>query len=172
MTFPGACIQLGPHRSKLRIRVQLDHGSVKAVCQSIRIISLQFRYIVRGLSPCLADLSRENRVRSSTIRLSHRMEYYPQWQSLRKWAKQLQYTKRMLLSLHALYIFDVFRAQIGEAFLNDLKEHNISVVNVLPWCTDKVQSMKLAVQKVIMDKMRAAFMSWYASKIKKHLESG
>ena len=99
---------------------------------------------------------------------------------------QLQYTKRVLLphmkktkkrlglpeSQQALCIFDVFRAQMSEDFLNDLKKHNISIVYVPPSCTDRLQPMDLTVQKVVKDKLKDSFQQWYASKITKQLESG
>ena len=50
-------------------------------------------------------------------------------------------------SQKALCIFDVFRAQMGKEFLQELKDNNICIVFVPLSCTDKLQPMDLSVQK-------------------------
>jgi hypothetical protein len=60
-------------------------------------------------------------------------------------------------SQKALCIFDVFRAQMGKEFLQELKDNNICIVFVPLSCTDKLQPMDLSVQKVVKDKMKQRF---------------
>lgn len=76
-------------------------------------------------------------------------------------------------SQKALCIFDVFRAQMGEDFINDLKKKvNICIVFVPPSCTDRLQPMDLTVQKIVKDKLKERFQKWYANQISKQLENG
>lgn len=75
-------------------------------------------------------------------------------------------------SQKALCIFDVFRAQMGEDFINDLKKKIISIVFVPPSCTDRLQPMDLTVQKIVKDKLKERFQKSYANQISKQLENG
>ena len=60
-----------------------------------------------------------------------------------------------------LCIFDVFHAQMSEAFLNDLKKHNISIVYVPPHpILYRLQAMDLTAQKVIKKQMEGSFQQW------------
>lgn len=62
-------------------------------------------------------------------------------------------------SQKALCIFDVFRAQMGEDFINDLKKKIICIVFVPPSCTDRLQPMDLTVQKIVKDKLKERALS-------------
>lgn len=75
-------------------------------------------------------------------------------------------------SQKALCIFDVFRAQMGKDFINDLKKKVICIVFMLPSCTDRLQPMDLTVQKIVKDKLKERFQKWYANQISKQLENG
>jgi hypothetical protein len=73
-------------------------------------------------------------------------------------------------SQKALCIFNVFRAQMGEEFLPELKDNNICNVFVSLSCTDKLQPMDLSVQKVVKDKMKQRFQMWYSKSLCKQLK--
>ena len=73
-------------------------------------------------------------------------------------------------SQKALCIFNVFRAQMGEEFLQELKDNNICNAFVPPSCTDKLQPMDLSVQKVVKDKMKQRFQMWYSKSLCKQLK--
>jgi hypothetical protein len=75
-------------------------------------------------------------------------------------------------SQKALRIFDVFRAQMGKEFLQELKDNNICIVFVSLSCTDKLQPMDLSVQKVVKDKMKQRFQMWYSKSLCKQLKKG
>ena len=57
-------------------------------------------------------------------------------------------------------------------FIEDLKSKDIEIVYIPPSTTDKLQPMDLSIQKVVKDKMKARFQSWYASCISKQLDKG
>ena len=69
----------------------------------------------------------------------------------------------------ALCIFDVFRAQMGEDFLDFLSENNIKVVYVPACCTDRLQPLNVSVQKAVKNGLRQSFEDWYADEIVKQL---
>ena len=69
----------------------------------------------------------------------------------------------------ALCIFDVFRAQMGEDFLDFLSENNIKVVYVPACCTDRLQQLNVSVQKAVQNHLRQSFEDWYADEIVKQL---
>ena len=69
----------------------------------------------------------------------------------------------------ALCIFDVFRAQMGEDFLDFLFENNIKVVYVPACCTDRLQPLNVSVQKAVKNRLRQSFEDWYADEIVKQL---
>ena len=69
----------------------------------------------------------------------------------------------------ALCIFDVFRAQMGEDFLDFLSENNIKVVYVPACCTDRLQPLDVSVQKAVKNHLRQSFEDWYADEIVKQL---
>lgn len=71
----------------------------------------------------------------------------------------------------ALCIFDVFRAQMGEEFLEFLDEKNIKVVYVPACCTDRLQPMDVSVQKAVKNHLRGSFEKWYSDEIVKQLNS-
>ena len=69
----------------------------------------------------------------------------------------------------ALCIFDVFRAQMGEDFLDFLSENNIKVVYVPACCTDRLQPLNVSVQKAVKNRLRQSFEDWYADENVKQL---
>ena len=68
-------------------------------------------------------------------------------------------------SQNSLCIFYVFRAQMGEEFLQELKVVCYTVV-----CS--YQPMDLSVQKVVKDKIKQRFQIWYSKSVCKQLEKG
>ena len=95
--------------------------------------------------------------------------------SLRILSPHIEKTKKKLglpKSQKSLCLCDVFRAQMAKEFIEDLKSRNIEVVYIPPSTTDKLQPMDLSIQKVVKDKMKAHFQSWYASCISKQLSQG
>lgn len=80
--------------------------------------------------------------------------------------------RRLALSKNqkALCIFDVFRGQMGEEFLDHLKQNNICIVFVPANCTDKLQPMDLSVQKSVKDRLKSKFQAWYSNEILKQVE--
>lgn len=108
-------------------------------------------------------------------------------QSPNHWANhqtQLDYTAKVLLphirrtkkrlglpeSQKALCIFHVFRGQMGEEFIVDLKSNGICIVYIPPSCTDRLQPMDLTVQKVVKDKLKERFQKWFKMKIEINFE--
>ena len=98
------------------------------------------------------------------------------------WAKtatQMHYAKNIILpyirkvrssqnlskSQIALCIFDVFRAQMGEEFLDFLYENDIKVVYVPAFCTDRLQPLDVSVQKAVHNHFRQSFEDWYVDEI-------
>ena len=67
----------------------------------------------------------------------------------------------------ALCVFDAFRAQMGDKFLEFL---NIKVVYVPACCTDRLQPMDLSVQKAVKNHL-GSFEKWYSEEIMKQLDS-
>jgi hypothetical protein len=65
----------------------------------------------------------------------------------------------------SLCIFDVFRAQMGENFLEYLAEHNIKVVFIPACCTDRLQPLDVSVQKAVKNRLRMSFENWYSEEI-------
>ena len=53
-----------------------------------------------------------------------------------------------------------------------MKDNNICIVFVPPWCTDKLQPMDLSVQKIVKDKMKQRFQMWYSKSLCKQLGKG
>ena len=54
----------------------------------------------------------------------------------------------------ALCIFDVFRAQMGDDFLDFLSENNLKVVYVPACCTDRLQPLDVSVQKAVKNHLQ------------------
>ena len=63
--------------------------------------------------------------------------------------RKVHRTQNLSKSQMALCIFDVFRAQMGEDFLDFLSENNIKVVYVPACCTDRLQPLDVSVQKAV-----------------------
>ena len=72
----------------------------------------------------------------------------------------------------ALIILDFFSAQLSEPFRNRMKELGLAYVYVPPNCTSELQPMDLSVQKIIKDKMRDNFESYYAETVAEKLKRG
>lgn len=70
-----------------------------------------------------------------------------------------------------LCIFDVFKAQMGDDFLEFLEEKNIKVVYVPACCTDRLQPMDVSVQKAVKNHLRSSFEHWYSDEIVKQLDT-
>ena len=83
--------------------------------------------------------------------------------------RKVHHTQNLSKSQMALCIFDVFRAQMGEDFLNFLSENNIKVVYVPACCTDRLQPLDVSVQKAVKNHLRQSFEDWYADEIVKQL---
>jgi hypothetical protein len=83
--------------------------------------------------------------------------------------RKVHRTQNLSKSQMALCIFDVFRAQMGEDFLDFLSENNIKVVYVPARCTDRLQPLDVSVQKAIKNHLRQSFEDWYADEIVKQL---
>jgi hypothetical protein len=63
--------------------------------------------------------------------------------------RKVRRTQNLSKSQMTLCIFDVFRAQMGEDFLDFLSENNIKVVYVPACCTDRLQLLDVSVQKAV-----------------------
>jgi hypothetical protein len=83
--------------------------------------------------------------------------------------RKVHHTQNLSKSQMALCIFDVFRAQMGEDFLDFLSENNIKVVYVPACCTDRLQPLDVSVQKAVKNHLRQSFEDWYADEIVKQL---
>jgi Fe-S oxidoreductase len=83
--------------------------------------------------------------------------------------RKVRRTQNLSKSQMALCIFDVFRAQMGEDFLDFLSENNIKVVYVPACCTDRLQPLNVSVQKAVKNHLRQSFEDWYADEIAKQL---
>ena len=70
----------------------------------------------------------------------------------------------------AVVIFDTFRGQTTQAFLDTLEENNILVVEIPPNCTDRLQPLDLAVNKPVKDQMKRQFHHWYAEEVQKKIK--
>jgi len=68
-----------------------------------------------------------------------------------------------------LVIFDSFKGQTTQEFLDTLERNDILVVEVQPNCTDRLQPLDLAVNKPLKDQMKKQFHLWYAGEIKKKM---
>ena len=83
--------------------------------------------------------------------------------------RKVRRTQNLSKSQMALCIFDVFRAQMGEDYLDFLFENNIKVVYVPACCTDRLQPLNVSVQKAVKNRLRQSFEDWYADEIAKQL---
>ena len=77
-----------------------------------------------------------------------------------------------LSSFHpCLVIFDSFKGQTADAFLNTLDKNNILVVEIPQNCTDRLQPLDLAVNKPLKDQMKKQLHYWYAGEVRKKLKA-
>ena len=65
----------------------------------------------------------------------------------------------------ALVIFDQFKGQLTDTFLQVLESNNIVVAKVPPHCTGRLQPLDLSINKPVKDILRSKFQSWYADQI-------
>lgn len=72
----------------------------------------------------------------------------------------------------ALIILDFFSAQLSEEFRERMKELGLVCVYIPPNCTSELQPMDLSVQKIVKDRMRDQFETWYAEKVASILQAG
>ena len=68
-----------------------------------------------------------------------------------------------------LVIFDSFKGQTTQEFLDILEKNDILVVEVPPNCTDRLQPLDLSVNKPLKDQMKKQFHNWYAGEVKKKM---
>lgn len=76
------------------------------------------------------------------------------------------------LPLHqkAIVIFDCFRAQITDNFLEKLTQDRLIYVTIPPNCTDLLQPMDLSVNKSVKHFMKTEFEKWYADQVTEALQ--
>ena len=72
----------------------------------------------------------------------------------------------------ALAIFDCFRGQTTPDVLNLLEEHNIAVVMVPAYCTDKLRPLDVSTNKPLKHEMKKRFQGWYAEEVRKQIMDG
>lgn len=65
----------------------------------------------------------------------------------------------------ALAIYDEFKGQLTPAVFTLLEENDILVIKVPPNCTNRLQSMDLAVNKAVKDFLRRKFQIWYSREV-------
>ena len=70
----------------------------------------------------------------------------------------------------ALVIFDQFKGQLTDTFLQVLESNNIVVAKVPPHCTGHLQPLDLSINKPVKDILRSKFQSWYADQITRQLK--
>lgn len=69
-----------------------------------------------------------------------------------------------------MVIFDTFKGQTTQTFLDTLEENNILVVEIPPNCTDRLQPLDLAVNNPFKDQMKRQFHHWYAEEVQKKIK--
>lgn len=90
----------------------------------------------------------------------------------------LPYIKQKRLDLKlsdnypALVLFDVFKGQCTDSFLNYLRSNHILYVFVPPNCTDKLQPLDLTINKPAKEYLRHKFQNWYSQQVVQQLENG
>ena len=90
----------------------------------------------------------------------------------------LPYIKQKRLDLKlsdnypALVLFDVFKGQCTDSFLNLLRSNHILYVFVPPNCTDKLQPLDLTINKPAKEYLHHKFQNWYSQQVVQQLENG
>lgn len=90
----------------------------------------------------------------------------------------LPYIKKKRLDLNlsvnypALVLFDVFRGQCTDSFLNLLRMNHILYIFIPPNCTDKLQPLDLTINKPAKEYLRRKFQNWYSQQVVQQLENG
>ena len=69
----------------------------------------------------------------------------------------------------ALMIFDCFKGQVTEGFLEKLEQHNLHHVIVPANCTDRLQPLDVSITKHHVKKQ---FQLWYSERINEQLDQG
>ena len=72
----------------------------------------------------------------------------------------------------ALMIFDCFKGQVTEGFLEKLEQHNLHHVIVPANCTDRLQPLDVSVNKAVKDHLKKQFQLWYSEHINEQLDQG
>ena len=70
----------------------------------------------------------------------------------------------------ALAIFDQFKRQMTEPFLDYMAANNVIIVEIPPNCTDRLQPLDLSINKPLKDFLKRKFQSWYADRISQQLK--
>ena len=84
-------------------------------------------------------------------------------------------TEREMLGLEtqpALLIYDVFRGQTTDKFLDLLKDNNILSTKIPPNMTHVFQPLDLIVNKFAKDFIKGMFSTWFSRQISLGLENG
>ena len=82
-------------------------------------------------------------------------------------------SKRSLSTTHpALVVFDHFKGQMTDKFLDTLEKNNILIVEVPANCTDRLQPLELSINKPLKSHMKNSFQQWYAMQVMRSLEEG
>ena len=69
-------------------------------------------------------------------------------------------------------IFDCFKGQVTEAFLEKLEQHNLHHVIVPANCTDRLQPLDVSVNKAVKGHLKNQFQVWYSECINEQLDQG
>ena len=69
----------------------------------------------------------------------------------------------------ALAFFDGFKGQTTDGICQILSDNHISFVMIPVNCTDKLQPLDIAINR-LKNELKRSFQSWYADKVRKQLE--
>ena len=72
----------------------------------------------------------------------------------------------------SLFIFDTFKGQVTEPFLQKLEQNNFLYVFVPANCTGLLQPLDLSVNKSAKQHLKTSFRTWYSSQMTKQLDDG
>jgi len=65
----------------------------------------------------------------------------------------------------AMVLLDAFKGQTTDSTDHLLEQNNISVVNIPPNCTDKLQPMDLSVNKSLKEFLKKQLDDWYSQMV-------
>ncbi len=72
--------------------------------------------------------------------------------------------------MQALVLFDRFRGQCTQKFLDLLEANRILIVIVPANCTDRLQPLDISVNKAAKEFLRRQFQEWYSGKIYQQMQ--